>query len=51
MAGNPYIPNAPEIALMFEWFQEHGYRADIPALRAEHPGLLSFAAYLKSLDL
>lgn len=51
VAGNPYIPNAPEIALMFEWFQEHGYRADIPALRAEHPGLLSFAAYLKSLDL
>ncbi|MGN9796102.1 NmrA/HSCARG family protein [Streptomyces sp. NPDC054847] len=51
VAANPYIPNAPEIALMFEWFQEHGYRADIPALRAEHPGLLSFGAYLKSLDL
>lgn len=51
VAANPYIPNAAEIALMFEWFQEHGYRADIAALRAEHPGLLSFAAYLKSLDL
>ncbi|MEU0370865.1 NmrA/HSCARG family protein [Streptomyces sp. NPDC006283] len=51
VAGNPYIPNAPEISLMFEWFQEHGYRADIAALRAEHPGLLSFAAYLKSLEL
>jgi uncharacterized protein YbjT (DUF2867 family) len=51
VAANPYIPNAAEISLMFEWFQEHGYRADIDALRAEHPGLLSFAAYLKSLDL
>lgn len=51
VAGNPYIPNAPEIALMFEWFQEHGYRADIGALRAEHPGLLSFAAYLKGIEV
>jgi uncharacterized protein YbjT (DUF2867 family) len=24
---------------MFEWFRESRYRADIPALRAEHPGL------------
>lgn len=51
VAANPYIPNAPEIALMFEWFQEHGYRADIAALRAKHPGLQSFATYLKSIDV
>lgn len=51
VAASPYIPNGPEIALMFEWFQEHGYRADIAALRAEHPGLQSFAAYLKSIDV
>ncbi|WP_438486724.1 NmrA/HSCARG family protein [Streptomyces sp. S186] len=47
VAASPHIPNAPEISLMFEWFQEHGYRADIPALRALHPGLLTFADYLK----
>ncbi|MGP4001283.1 NmrA/HSCARG family protein [Streptomyces sp. 8N706] len=50
VAGNPYIPHAPEISLMFEWFQEYGYRADIPALRAEHPGLQSFAAYLEGIE-
>ncbi len=26
---------SPELALMFEWFDEVGYRADIPALRSE----------------
>ncbi|MEU8891677.1 NmrA/HSCARG family protein [Streptomyces sp. NPDC048442] len=50
VAANPYIPNAPEIALMFEWFQEHGYRADIEALRAAHPGLRTLAAYLKEIE-
>ncbi|WP_432128967.1 NmrA/HSCARG family protein [Streptomyces sp. bgisy082] len=51
VAANPYIPNAPEIALMFEWFQTHGYRADLPALRVAHPGLLTFDAFLKGVDL
>lgn len=51
VANNPYIPNGPEVALMFEWFQYHGYEADIPALRAEHPGLQSFATYLKGLEV
>ncbi|MEU9282343.1 NmrA/HSCARG family protein [Streptomyces sp. NPDC048341] len=50
-AASPYIPNAPEIALMFEWFQRHGYRADIPALRAEHPGLKDFGTYLKGIEV
>jgi hypothetical protein len=36
---------------MFEWFQEHGYRADIPALRAEHPGLKDFATYLEGVEI
>ncbi|WP_206310934.1 NmrA/HSCARG family protein [Streptomyces sp. A1499] len=31
---------------MFEWFAEEGYRADIPALRAEHPGLLTVERFL-----
>ncbi|MEV0482891.1 NmrA/HSCARG family protein [Streptomyces sp. NPDC050508] len=51
VAANPYIPHAPEISLMFEWFQEHGYRADIPALRAEHPGLKDFATYLEGVEI
>ncbi|MDQ1016518.1 NmrA/HSCARG family protein [Streptomyces afghaniensis] len=51
VAANPHIPNAPEISLMFEWFQQHGYRADIPALRAEHPGLMTFASYLKGIEI
>lgn len=51
VAHHPYIPNAPDIALMFEWFQEHGYRADIEALRSEHPGLRSFATYLKGIEV
>ncbi|MFF3847840.1 NmrA/HSCARG family protein [Streptomyces sp. NPDC002328] len=51
VAADPYIPNAPEIALMFEWFQEHGYRADIAALRAEHPGLHTLASFLKNVDV
>ncbi|MFF0066449.1 NmrA/HSCARG family protein [Streptomyces sp. NPDC005279] len=51
VAANPYIPNGPEISLMFEWFQYHGYRADIAALRAAHPGLQTFATYLKGIDV
>ncbi|MGW0737592.1 NmrA/HSCARG family protein [Streptomyces sp. NPDC002851] len=51
VAANPYIPHAPEISLMFEWFREHGYQADIPALRAEHPGLKSFATFLKGIEV
>ncbi|MCS0602275.1 NmrA/HSCARG family protein [Streptomyces sp. LP11] len=51
VAASPHLPNAPEIALMFEWFQRHGYRADIPALRAEHPGLRDFTTYLESVDI
>lgn len=31
---------------MFEWFAEEGYQADIPALRKEHPGLLTLEQFL-----
>jgi uncharacterized protein YbjT (DUF2867 family) len=46
VAANPYIPYAPEIAVMFEWFQTDGYRADIPTLRERYPGLRTFADWL-----
>ncbi|MGW5646718.1 NmrA/HSCARG family protein [Saccharopolyspora sp. NPDC003752] len=32
---------------MFEWFEESGYRADIPALRQQHPGLQTFEEFLR----
>ncbi|GGQ86248.1 NmrA/HSCARG family protein [Couchioplanes azureus] len=50
VAGNPYIPYSHEIALMFEWFQKAGYRADVPALRAQHPQLKTFASWLQAID-
>ncbi|WP_327353486.1 NmrA/HSCARG family protein [Streptomyces sp. NBC_01304] len=31
---------------MFAWFAEEGYRADLPALRERHPGLLTFEEFL-----
>ncbi|MBB5122708.1 NmrA family transcriptional regulator [Streptomyces eurocidicus] len=35
------------MAKTFVWFNEVGYTADIPALRAAHPGLLTFDAFLR----
>ncbi len=32
---------------MYAWFNDNGYHADIPALRALHPGLLSLETWLK----
>lgn len=46
VASNPYLPFAQDIAIMFGWFQREGYRADVPALRARRPELLSFPAWL-----
>ena len=37
----------PEVAEMFQWFKDEGYRADIPALRALIPSLTSFEAWLR----
>lgn len=35
------------MAKTFVWFNEVGYKADIPALRSAHPGLLTFDAFLR----
>lgn len=36
-----------EMADMFAWFNDHGYAADIPALRKLHPGLMTFETWLR----
>lgn len=35
-----------ELANMFQWFIDHGYEADIPAVKKIHPKLLSFESWL-----
>lgn len=47
VAASEHIPFSHEIALMFEWFQQAGYQADIPRLRAQHPGLATFRGWLR----
>jgi uncharacterized protein YbjT (DUF2867 family) len=37
-----------EFTVMYRWFNDHGYEADIAALRGEHPGLVSFEQYLRT---
>jgi uncharacterized protein YbjT (DUF2867 family) len=37
-----------EMATMFAWFAEAGYRADLPALRRTHPDLTTLDAWLRS---
>jgi hypothetical protein len=37
-----------EGTVMYRWFNDHGYEADIAALREEHPGLVSFEQYLRA---
>jgi uncharacterized protein YbjT (DUF2867 family) len=49
LAANVHIPFSHEIALMFEWFQTDGYRADIPVLRKRHPGLRTFSDWLAAI--
>jgi uncharacterized protein YbjT (DUF2867 family) len=36
-----------EMGDMMAWFNDHGYRADIAALRKLHPGLTTFEAWLR----
>jgi uncharacterized protein YbjT (DUF2867 family) len=36
-----------EYGNMFKWLREQGFKADIPALRKEHPTMLTFADWLK----
>jgi uncharacterized protein YbjT (DUF2867 family) len=37
-----------ESTVMYRWFNDYGYEADIPALKEEHPGLVSFEQYLRA---
>ncbi|KAE8140078.1 nucleoside-diphosphate-sugar epimerase family protein [Aspergillus pseudotamarii] len=37
-----------ELGVMFRWFYDSGYKADIPALRRVHPGLKNFEAWLET---
>jgi hypothetical protein len=34
--------------VMYRWFEDYGYEADIAALREEHPGLIFFDQYLRA---
>lgn len=34
--------------VMYRWFKDYGYEADIAALREEHPGLIFFDQYLRA---
>jgi len=36
-----------EYAVMYRWFNEVGYEADVAGLRKEHPGLIAFEHYLR----
>ncbi len=36
-----------EYTVMYRWFNDYGYEADIAALKEEHPGLISFEQYLR----
>jgi len=45
-----FVPNRvmpKEYGNMFKWLREQGFKADIPALRKEHPTMLTFADWLK----
>ncbi|KAI4193530.1 MAG: hypothetical protein LQ350_008269 [Teloschistes chrysophthalmus] len=37
-----------ELNVMFKWFDEEGFGADIPALKRMHPGLKSFGDWLET---
>ncbi|KAL4782032.1 hypothetical protein BJX76DRAFT_306331 [Aspergillus varians] len=38
----------PDAGLMFKWFHDEGFKADIQALRKAHPGLKDFRAWLET---
>lgn len=40
--------HAQELAKMYDWLDEHGHRADIAALRARFPELLTFEDWLRT---
>jgi len=38
-----------ELSSMLRWFAEHGFQANIPALKQEHRDLMSFASWLRAV--
>jgi uncharacterized protein YbjT (DUF2867 family) len=44
--GSALARVARELRLMIEWFAEEGFKADIAARRAEHPGMLTMEEWL-----
>jgi uncharacterized protein YbjT (DUF2867 family) len=42
----PYEDLHPLMAWAFRWYNDEGYRADIPTLRARHPEMMTFEAWL-----
>ena len=39
-----------DYAVMVQWFDEHGYAADIEGLRELHPGLMDFEGWLEQVE-
>lgn len=40
--------SGPEVTAMYRWFEDVGYSVNIPALRQEHPNLMSFSRWLQA---
>jgi uncharacterized protein YbjT (DUF2867 family) len=40
-----------DAAVMYEWFERDGYRADISALRRMHPGLKTFEQWMREVGI
>jgi uncharacterized protein YbjT (DUF2867 family) len=40
-----------ETAIMYDWFNQSGYQADLPALQKLHPEPLTLEAWLRGIDL
>jgi uncharacterized protein YbjT (DUF2867 family) len=40
-----------QTAIMYDWFNQSGYQADLPALQKLHPALLTFEAWLRNTDV
>lgn len=45
-AGDDFLSR--EFRMMFAWYNQHGYQADIAAVRRLHPRLMTLAAWLKA---
>ncbi len=47
-AGDDDLDADRERERMLRWFNDHGYEADIQALRRMHPGLLSLEGWARA---